>query len=342
MIEANVLQSAVRLLEARLPPGWELRSTSAGARVASRREAFLEIVAPDGAKARVLVRAMKALAPRAVDALPVRTGPPALEPLLVVAPFLSPRTRARLRDAGLSFLDLTGNTCLTLSQPGLYVETEGASRDPTPIGEPGRTLRGAKAGRVVRVLCDLGLPLSISALATHAAVDVSYASRIVAWLARESLLERRRRGGVESVDKPGLLRRWATDYEVLTSNDARTYLDPRGLDHLVRQVQKGTGERRYAITGSLAANRVAPLAPARLAMVYVDDVESAAEAWQLRPTDTGTNVILLAPFDDVVFERTQTVGGLTLVAASQMAVDLLTSPGRAPSEAEAVLGLLAS
>ena len=47
--------------------------------------------------------------------------------------------------------------------------------------------------------------------------------------------------------------------------------------------------------------------------------------------------MLLAPFDDVVFERTWKDGGLTFVAASQAAVDLLTSPGRAPSEAEAIL-----
>ena len=64
-------------------------------------------------------------------------------------------------------------------------------------------------------------------------------------------------------------------------------------------------------------------------------------ALKLRPTETGANVMLLAPADDVVFERTWKDGGLTLVAASQAAVDLLTSPGRAPSEAEAILEQLA-
>jgi hypothetical protein len=51
--------------------------------------------------------------------------------------------------------------------------------------------------------------------------------------------------------------------------------------------------------------------------------------------------MLLAPFDDVVFERTWKDGSLTIVAASQAAVDLLTSPERAPSEAEAILERLA-
>jgi hypothetical protein len=127
----------------------------------------------------------------------------------------------------------------------------------------------------------------------------------------------------------------------LTSNDARAYLDPRGVENLVRALSEGAFGGRYALTGSIAANRIAPIAPARLAMLYVDDIESAATALKLRPTETGANVMLLAPADDVVFERTWKDGGLTLVAASQAAVDLLTSPGRAPSEAEAILERLA-
>ena len=76
-------------------------------------------------------------------------------------------------------------------------------------------------------------------------------------------------------------------------------------------------------------------------MLYVDNLGSAAAALKIRPTETGANVMLLAPFDNVVFERIWKDGGLTLVAASQVAVDLLTSPGRAPSEAEAILERLA-
>ena len=141
----------------------------------------------------------------------------------------------------------------------------------------------------------------------------------------------------ESVDKAALIRRWAQDYEVLTSNDARSYLDPRGVENLVRALTEGAIRGRYALTGSIAANRIAPIAPARLAMLYVDDVESAAASLRVRPADAGANVMLLAPFDDVVFERTWKDRGLTIVAVSQAAVDLMTGPGRAPSEAEAIL-----
>ena len=74
---------------------------------------------------------------------------------------------------------------------------------------------------------------------------------------------------------------------------------------------------------------------------YVDNIGSAATALKIRPTEAGANVMLLAPFDEVVFQRTWEDGGLTLVAPSQAAVDLLTSPGRALSEAGAILERLA-
>jgi hypothetical protein len=341
MNEATLLQAASRVLAARLPAGWKQRVTRLEARPQGRPDAILDVTGPDGAKVRLSVEAKSSLVPRAVADLKTRLDDYSSDPGLVVSPFLTRSTRERLRAENLNFLDLTGNVRLVLVRPGLYVETQGAEQDPSPKRQPSRSLRGAKAGRIVRALCDFPPPLPISDLAAQSKVDISYASRLVEWLSREALVERRPRGPVQSIDRAALIRRWAQDYEVLTSNDARAYLDPRGVENLVRALSEGAFGGRYALTGSIAANRIAPIAPARLAMLYVDDIESAATALKLRPTETGANVMLLAPADDVVFERTWRDGGLTLVAASQAAVDLLTSPGRAPSEAEAILERLA-
>lgn len=72
-------------------------------------------------------------------------------------------------------------------------------------------------------------------------------------------------------------------------------------------------------------------------MAYVDDPAMIAESLSLKPTSTGTNVILLRPFDDVAHARSTRRDGVTYVAMSQLAADLLTGPGRMPEEAEAVL-----
>lgn len=339
MNQANSIADVVRVLAARLPAGWEAVSMAVTQR--NGPDASLRISSPDGASVPIPVELKDRLRPRGVADVVDALDQYAPGPVLVAAPFLSPRTRDQLQAANLNYIDLTGNIRLVLSRPGLFVETRGALADPQPLNAPGRSLRGPKAGRVVRALCDFHLPLSISDLAAKAQVDISYASRLVEWLAQDALLDRKPRGAVEVVDRPALIRRWAQDYSVLKSNDARGYLDPRGIDNLVRGLTNA-GIRRMIITGSLAANKIAPIAPARLAMVYVDDIASAAKALNLVPADTGANVMLLAPFDEVVFARPATADGLTFVAASQLAVDLLTSPGRAPSEAEAVLQYLSS
>jgi hypothetical protein len=91
------------------------------------------------------------------------------------------------------------------------------------------------------------------------------------------------------------------------------------------------------LTGSFAAHRIAAYSPARLAMIYVDNPEQAAEQLNLRAVDSGTNVLLATGDYDVVFDRVVKDDGLTYSAPSQAAVDLLTGPGRSPAEAQALL-----
>jgi hypothetical protein len=331
--EANTLARGRKVLGQRLPPGW----TETISRSRQRRQAdvMLRLLSPDGVEGSIRVEVKPRLVPRDAPELKRRLEGLAGDPALVMTEFLSPNAKRRLTEEGLNYLDLTGNVRLILSRPGLFIATEGATTDPNPAEKTGRTLRGPKAGRVVRALCDFPPPLPVSEVAMKTGVDVSYASRLLEWLGTEGLLTRVSRGPVQAVDRARLIRRWADNYSVLKSNDARSFLDPRGIESLLRRLP--TARFRYAVTGSLAANRLAPVAPARLAMVYVDDPDEVSAVLNLTPTETGANVILLAPLDDVVFARTRVDEGVTYVAPSQSAVDLLTSPGRSPAEGEAVL-----
>ena len=77
---------------------------------------------------------------------------------------------------------------------------------------------------------------------------------------------------------------------------------------------------------------------ARAAMVYVGDAGKAADEWGLRPTDKGANVILAEPKYGVIFSGTSLNDqGNVIVAPAQAAVDLLTGPGRNPSEGEELI-----
>lgn len=56
-----------------------------------------------------------------------------------------------------------------------------------------------------------------------------------------------------------------------------------------------------------------------------------------RQADEGADVALFVPFDDVVFERTSAKNSIAIVALSQVTADPLTSPGRGPNEAQALI-----
>ncbi|MBI4728745.1 MAG: hypothetical protein HY775_04500 [Acidobacteria bacterium] len=254
---------------------------------------------------------------------------------LVVAPFLGPRTRDLLAQAGSGYADATGNLRLTLDRPALFIEGVGADSSPWPEERPLRSLKGPTAGRVVRALCDFRPPYGVRDLADRSQTPLSSVARVVELLDREAIVKREPRGPIESVDWPSLLRRWVQDYAFTKSNRTGTFLEPRGTNALLDKLRDL--DNKYAVTGSFVAAQLATVAPARLVQVYVTALSDVATQLDLRPAESGANVILAEPFDDVVFDRTTKRDEVTYAAASQVAADLLTSPGRGPAEGDALI-----
>jgi len=87
----------------------------------------------------------------------------------------------------------------------------------------------------------------------------------------------------------------------------------------------------------LAAARIAPIAPSRLATIWVRDAGQFAECLGLRPTETGANVVLVEVDDENFFDAVTVCEGVHYVAPALVVADLLTSPGRGPQEGEAML-----
>ena len=331
-ISATQLISALEKgLRSRLPSSWSLDVESQPRTPSGRPDALIRLRGPDGKEAVVVVEARASVEPRSVSSILAQLARwPDARPV-VVAPFLSSRAREELTRAGAGYADATGNLRLELDQPALFIETAGASSNPWPEERPLRSLKGPSAGRTVRALCDLPPPYGVRDLAGRAGVSPASVSRVANLLDREALLTRTPRGKVTAVDWAGLIRRWAQDYSFTESNRVETFFEPRGLDALQRKLAKWP--MSYAVTGSLPAAALAPIAAPRLLAVYVESTGASAEDLKLRQADTGANVLLVEPFDSVVFERTWKRDGLTFAALSQVAVDLLTGPGRWPAEA---------
>lgn len=337
----NIIENALALLAERLPPGWRVEQEDPTPGPGDfRYDAVLRVAAPDRRRARIAAEAKSRVEPR--DALLIATVAARLQkmPLLVISQYLSGATQERLREARVNWVDLTGNIRLVLRDPGLFVETTGASRRPKG-GWSARSLKGRSAGRAVRTLLAAPLPIGVRDLAQRAGIDAGYVSRVLDLLDEAALVERGARGRVERVDRARLVRRWADDAPLASRGDSRMFLEPRGVTNLLDRLKNAP--LRYAITGSLAAQRWAPVAPARLAQLYVDAAPAdASTTLGLRPAESGGNVQLIRPRDATVFGEAQaSQDGLMYASPVQVAADLLTSPGRGPAEGEELLRWMA-
>lgn len=177
--------------------------------------------------------------------------------------------RGTLDAQNVSHADATGNVRLQADHPGLLLTATGADRNPWPTDKSLQSLRGTGAMRAVRALLDHTPPYGVRELAGRTNASAATLSRVIDLLERDGLAERDAKGAVADLDWVGTIRRWTQDYDVLATNTAASYLQPRGRDALTDQLRTATA--RYAVTGSLAARAFAPIAPARLAMVYVED-----------------------------------------------------------------------
>lgn len=337
--ETATLRRVEQVLGDRLPPGWSARVVRTPGRPSSRqRDASLRIRTPAGESIDLALEIKRSLNPaeaiRQLESFEVASSDLAPVPVLIAAPYLGDRTREVIASRGVSYADTTGNVRLVSDDPAMFVMTSGAERDPWPDDQPLKTLRGRAAGRSLRAVVDSRPPYGVRELAARAEVSPATLARVIDLLAREALLTRDPRGRVTDVDWAGGIRRWSKDYEFATSNRVTSFIAPRGLSDVIAKL--ATFKGRYAVTGSLAAQG-SPIAPVRQAMLFVDDVDRVSRAVDVREADEGANLLIAEPFDDVVYERSTTVDGLTIVAPSQAAADLLTGSGRMPSEGEELL-----
>jgi len=341
LVELDLLLAAERWLQRILPPNW-----TASFQPASGGSAPDLIVQSQrgGGQGSILVEAKRRFGSRDVEAL---AGSPLWRklreragqaPILVVSEYLSPRTREALAGEGLSYLDLTGNARIVLDHPGLFVERQGASRDPK-AQRPARGLKGAKVGAIVRVLTDANPPYTGAEIAHLARADQGYTSRILDSLLDDGLIERPGRGPVVNVDWPSLIRRRAEALRLFRPIGTYLYVARAGPQALLASLASLEFNKDAApvVTGSFAAVRLAPVAPPSQLVLYTLDREGLAAQLGLIEVDTAADTILIRPDNRAPFYGAQVAGGVAFAACSQVAIDCLSGPGRMPEEGDALV-----
>jgi hypothetical protein len=236
-----------------------------------------------------------------------------------------------------SYFDLTGNALISLEEPALFIKSLGAARDPQPAARAKVRLSGSKAARVVRLLVDVTPPYRVGEIASSTGLTSAYVSGLLDSLDRETLIERSGRGKVSDVDISGLLRRFAESYDIFKTNRARRFIASGGTLEVLSRLPDLPDSAALTITGSFAAARLAPLAVPAMLLAYTRDIKAAVSSLELTRAQKGVNVILLSPFDEVVWERTSEKDGIRYVSPAQAAVDCLTGSGRMPAEGATLL-----
>ncbi len=342
--ERDILRRALELISERLPPAWTSQAREEVALNGLRADAVLVLGAPDGSEANIVVKAKRSVETR--DALAIASQLGRLRKLLpadgqsagalLAAPYLNPAARVRLAEMGIGYADATGNLLLQLDRPALFLRDVGTDKDPwRGPGRPRGSFKGGTAARVFRALVDFSPPMTVPQLVERSGASTGVTYRVVEFLEREGILERAPGIGVARVDWRQLIERWSEQYGFARSPSATAFLEPRGLGAVLDRLRDD--DLTYVLTGSQAADYYEPYAPTRAISMYVTSVDEAADRLRLRRAPTGANVIVAVPEDPVVFDRAQEFEGLRVAAPSQVAVDLLGSPGRAPEEARALI-----
>lgn len=352
--EQELVELVPSMLRDLLPPDWRIDSARG---MAERRDqgfdALLSLENPDGVSTKLVVEAKRSVVGRDVERLSSRLrqaadqrGPNAVP--MVVSRFLSEPVRQALVAGGISYLDATGNLYLTSSRPALFLRDAGAVKDPwRGRGRPRGSLRGQPAALVTRALVDLRPPYSVPELVRFSGSSNGATYRVINFLSEEGLVRRDTTGRISEVSWRALLELWSRDYSFYTSNPVTSCLAPRGFERALdalRTAAPATGPEenndrapRYVVTGSFAAGAYAPHAPTKLLTLYADNRDTLRELLDLRPVDTGANVMIAQATHVAVFRRRRAWQGLWIAAPSQTAVDLMTGPGRNPAEAQELL-----
>ncbi|MBC7230294.1 MAG: hypothetical protein H5T74_07890 [Actinobacteria bacterium] len=256
---------------------------------------------------------------------------------LILSDYLSKEKREECKDAGISFIDLSGNAYIV--HEGIYIEREGFP-DRYPERRLGRGPFSDKASLILRAaLEERGRPWGVREVAQAADLDPGFVSRIM----RE--LEMRGYFGKEGnkyklLDAKSLLEDWASVYDY-RKNEEHGYFCLAGnpgeiLDRL-RDVGRYKGIS-YALSFQAGANLVAPHSIYNEVHIYLRDEsgrKSLEQRLKLREVERGANVILCYPYyKHSAFHGMHQVDGLWVVSDLQLYLDLYKYPLRGLEQAE--------
>jgi len=254
------------------------------------------------------------------------------------APYISERSRELCKAEGIGYVDLAGDSYLRFASVLVdRVGRESKSKEQRGL----RSILAPKATRVLRaLLLEPSQPTTISKLASACEMSPAGVYLVVQLLEAKGYVAREKDRSIRLQEAERLLRDWAESWSIERNKVSRYFSFGRDSKDVISAIAKASKEQsvEYALTGLAGAYLVAPFVRSDEVWAYVrNGAERLVRALDLRPVSSGANVVLLAPYDQGVFQGARDLGGARVVSDVQLYVDLLKFPGRGSEQAERLL-----
>ena len=256
---------------------------------------------------------------------------------IVAVPFMGETGRRLCAEAGVSWIDLSGNAWIDV--PGRQIHILGNPNRFASAGRPANVF-APRSSRLVRcLLMEPHRAFNQAEMVSASGVDKGRVSRLVRRLDAMELLVKEG-DGYRLRDPAVALEAWREAYDFRRHHVIEGHMPVRDSDELLDKLQKAAPPEKlgWALTGLAAAWRLTHFAMYRLTSLFVRDVPSAAwlNALDLVEGSRGANLWIIVPADNAVLVGARMVDGIPCVHPLQAYLDLKAHPERA-SEAAARL-----
>ena len=315
-----------------------------------RADAVVEFEVADGPSFRALAEVVSVATPKSIrrrcaqiDDLRQRNADPTLVPL-IVAPYVPVKQAATLARAGVSWLDLSGNMIIRVSDQ-VYIERTGRPNQ-FPDTAPIKKIFQGTASLVARVL--LLKPAGFSSLSQivdfieqrGGTITLSTISKVLRSLEEDMLILKSNRS-ISVIDPGQLLDRLAEGYAASRSRSTETAQSfaVEDVDKVLRELYSMLGPT-YIFSGFYAA-QVKGLAVSAEITMRVSDMVRFREAVEslgsnIRPDEEFGNLIATRMRSRLPWFNAETVSGVRIVDDLQLYLEMTLATPRGPKVAEAL------
>lgn len=255
---------------------------------------------------------------------------------VVAVPFMGDVGRQLCSKRNVSWLDLSGNANIVTS--GLRVQIEGKPNQFKRKGRP-KNVFAPKSSRIARrLLIAPGQYFTQRELTHETKLDEGLVSRVVREMEKSGLLIRNESGAVKPKDPDILLDAWSEKYSFSDHRIIKGFVAERNSTDIVANLAQSFRNNKFdfAVTGLSAAWLMTHFAAYRTSTIYLSEEpsEEALKKLNFVKEDRGTNVWLVIPNDEGVFDGSLEVEKVRCVSPVQVYLDLKGHPERAKEAAE--------